>query len=121
MSHCAEARLRAIFRGVEPRWDARTAVGVVMAAGGYPLAYESGHVIEGVDDALPDTKVFHAGTDFAGGRTVTAGGRVLCVTALGDSVSAARALAYDRLGGIAWKDAYYRKDIAFRAIEREKG
>ena len=76
---------------------------------------------EGLDDALPDTKVFHAGTDFAGGRTVTAGGRVLCVTALGHSVSAARTLAYDRVGGIAWKDAYYRKDIAFRAIKRESG
>ena len=107
------------LRGVEPRWDARTAVGVVMAAGGYPLAYESGRIIEGLDDTLPDTKVFHAGTDFAGGRTVTAGGRVLCVTALGHSVSAARTLAYDRVGGIAWKDAYYRKDIAFRAIKRE--
>ena len=109
------------LRDVELEWDERAAVGVVMASGGYPLAYESGHVIEGIDDALPDTKVFHAGTALADGRIVTAGGRVLCVTALGDSVSAARALAYDRVGGIAWKDAYYRKDIAFRAIDREKG
>ena len=109
------------LHGVDLQWDARTAVGVVMAAGGYPLAYESGHIIEGLDDALPDTKVFHAGTALADRRIVTAGGRVLCVTALGDSVGEARTLAYDRVGGIAWKDAYYRKDIAFRAIEREKG
>ena len=115
------AALAGDLRGVDLQWDARAAVGVVMAAGGYPLAYESGRIIEGLDDVLPDTKVFHAGTALAGGRTVTAGGRVLCVTALGDSVRSARTLAYDRAGGIAWKDAYYRKDIAFRAIDREKG
>ena len=109
------------LRGVALQWDTRAAVGVVMAAGGYPLAYASGHAIAGLDDTLGNTKVFHAGTALAGGRTVTAGGRVLCVTALGDSVGAAGTLAYDRVGGIAWKDAYYRKDIAFRAIDREKG
>ncbi len=109
------------LRGVDLQWDTRAAVGVVMAAGGYPLAYASGHAIAGLDDTLGNTKVFHAGTALAGGRTVTAGGRVLCVTALGDSVGAARTLAYDRVGGIAWADAYYRKDIAFRAIDREKG
>ena len=109
------------LRGVDLQWDARAAVGVVMAAGGYPLAYASGHAIAGLDDTLGNTKVFHAGTALAGGRVVTAGGRVLCVTALGDSVSAARTLAYDRVGGIAWKDVYYRKDIAFRAIKRENG
>ena len=109
------------LRGVDLQWDTRVAVGVVMAAGGYPLDYASGRAIAGLDDALGNTKVFHAGTALADGRIVTAGGRVLCVTALGDSVSAARALAYDRVGGIAWKDAYYRKDIAFRAINREKG
>lgn len=107
--------------GVDLKWDARAAVGVVMAAGGYPLAYESGHAIAGIDDAIPDTKVFHAGTTLADGSVVTAGGRVLCVAGLGDSVSAARALAYERVGGIAWKDAYYRKDIGYRAINREKG
>ena len=107
--------------GVDLKWDARAAVGVVMAAGGYPLAYESGHAIAGIDDAIPDTKVFHAGTALADGSVVTAGGRVLCVAGLGDSVSAARALAYERVGGIGWKDAYYRKDIGYRAINREKG
>ena len=109
------------LRGVDLQWDTRAAVGVVMAAGGYPLAYASGHAIAGLDDTLGNTKVFHAGTALAGGRIVTAGGRVLCVTALGDSVGAARTLAYDRVGGIAWRDAYYRKDIAFRAIDRENG
>ena len=109
------------LRGVDLQWDTRAAVGVVMAAGGYPLDYESGHAIAGLADTLGNTKVFHAGTALAGGRVVTAGGRVLCVTALGDSVGAARTLAYDRVGGIAWKDVYYRKDIAFRAIDREKG
>ena len=109
------------LHGVDLKWDARSAVGVVMAAGGYPLAYESGHAIAGIDDAVPSTKVFHAGTALAGGSVVTAGGRVLCVAGLGDSVGAARALAYERVGGIAWKDAYYRKDIGYRAINREKG
>ena len=70
---------------------------------------------------LPNTKVFHAGTALADGSVVTAGGRVLCVAGLGDSVSAARALAYARVDGIAWEDAYYRKDIGYRAINREKG
>lgn len=109
------------LRGVELEWDERAAVGVVMAAGGYPLAYESGRAISGIDDPMPGTKVFQAGTAVKGHQVVTAGGRVLCVTALGDTVSAARTLAYDRVGQIAWKDAYYRNDIAFRAIERENG
>ena len=109
------------LRDVDLDWDERAAVGVVMAAGGYPLAYESGHAISGIEDTMPDTKVFQAGTALEGRHVVTSGGRVLCVTALGDSVSAARTLAYARVGRIAWKDAYYRKDIAFRAIERENG
>ena len=109
------------LHGVDLKWDARAAVGVVMAAGGYPLAYESGHAIAGIDDAIPNTKVFHAGTALADGSVVTSGGRVLCVAGLGDSVSAARALTYERVDGIAWKDAYYRKDIGYRAINREKG
>lgn len=109
------------LHGVDLKWDARAAVGVVMAAGGYPLAYESGHAIAGIDDEIPNTKVFHAGTALADGSVVTSGGRVLCVAGLGDSVSTARALAYERIDGIAWKDAYYRKDIGYRAINREKG
>ena len=113
--------LSGTLQDVALEWDERAAVGVVMAAGGYPLAYESGHAITGLGDPQPDTKVFHAGTALSDGDTVTAGGRVLCVTALGDSVSAARTLAYERVGGIAWKDAYYRKDIGYRAVNRENG
>ena len=109
------------LQGVDLEWDERAAVGVVMAAGGYPLAYESGHAISGIEHTMPDTKVFQAGTALEGRHVVTAGGRVLCVTALGDTVSAARTLAYERVGRIAWEDASYRNDIAFRAIERENG
>ena len=116
-----QAALSGDLPAVDLKWDARAAVGVVMAAGGYPLAYESGHAIAGINDATPNTKVFHAGTALEGGSVVTAGGRVLCVAGLGDSVSAARALAYERVDGITWKDAYYRKDIGYRAINREKG
>ena len=107
--------------GVELEWDPRAAVGVVMAAGGYPLDYARGRVIDGLDDDLPDAKVFHAGTALAGGRTVTNGGRVLCVTALGASVTEAQALAYERAARVRWEDAYYRTDIGYRAIAREKG
>ncbi|MDE0055017.1 MAG: phosphoribosylamine--glycine ligase [Gammaproteobacteria bacterium] len=113
--------LSGTLHDVALQWDDRAAVGVVMAAGGYPLAYESGHAITGLGAPQPDTKVFHAGTALSDGEVVTAGGRVLCVTALGDSVSAARTLAYERVGGIAWKDAYYRKDIGYRAVNRENG
>ena len=109
------------LRDLALEWDERASVGVVMAAGGYPLAYETGRAITGIDDALPDTKVFHAGTRLGDDGVVTAGGRVLCVAALGDSVSAARTLAYERVGGISWADAYYRTDIGYRAINREKG
>ena len=116
-----QAALSGDLAGCDLEWDARAAVGVVMAAGGYPLAYASGHAIAGIDAAMPHTKVFHAGTARADGSVVTAGGRVLCVAGLGDSVSAARALAYQRIGGIAWQDAYYRKDIGFRAVNREQG
>ena len=107
--------------GVELAWDPRAAVGVVMAAGGYPLDYARGRVIDGLDDDLPDAKVFHAGTALAGDRTVTDGGRVLCVTALGASVTEAQALAYERAARVRWEDAYYRTDIGYRAIAREKG
>ncbi|MDE0349740.1 MAG: phosphoribosylamine--glycine ligase, partial [Gammaproteobacteria bacterium] len=109
------------LEGVELAWDPRAAVGVVMAAGGYPLDYARGSVIDGLEDDLPDTKVFHAGTALAGGRTVTNGGRVLCVTALGASVTEAQALAYERAARVRWEDAYYRTDIGYRAIAREKG
>ena len=108
------------LEGVELAWDPRPAVGVVMAAGGYPVEYAKGRAIGGLGDDLPDTKVFHAGTALVDGRTVTNGGRVLCVTALGPTVTEAQALAYERVGRVGWEDSYYRTDIGYRAIAREK-
>jgi phosphoribosylamine--glycine ligase len=103
------------------RWDPRAALGVVMAAGGYPDAYEKGRVISGLDGAgrIADCKVFHAGTRLQDSEVVTSGGRVLCVTALGKTVSEAQALAYEAVAEISWQDAYYRRDIGHRAIARE--
>jgi len=107
---------------VEAQWDARPALGVVMAAGGYPEAYAKGTVIEGLD--LPDgedCKTFHAGTALSDGNVVTNGGRVLCVTALGASVAEAQARAYRRCASIAWEGGFYRRDIGYRAVRRERG
>ena len=101
-------------------WDSRSAVGIVMAAGGYPDSYPKGDAISGLDDHIADTKVFHAGTKQADGDVVTAGGRVLCVVALGDSVTEAQSLAYERVKTISWDKVYYRDDIGHRAIAREK-
>jgi len=107
---------------IEAAWDPRTALGVVMAAGGYPDAYEKGHPIRGPDAAaeLPDCKLFHAGTKLVDGEVVTTGGRVLCATALGDGVATAQANAYALVHKIGWKDAYYRNDIGYRAVARER-
>jgi phosphoribosylamine--glycine ligase len=101
-------------------WDARAALGVVMAAGGYPGIYEKGQVISGLPThESPDAKVFHAGTIDRDGQVVTNGGRVLCVTALGNSVSAAQRRAYQVVEQIQWSNAGYRHDIGYRAIARE--
>ena len=101
-------------------WDERAALGVVMAAGGYPGRYEQGHEIIGLEDADSATqKVFHAGTALDGERVVTAGGRVLCVVGLGDSVRAAAVEAYDAVNKICWEGVYLRRDIGHRAIARE--
>ena len=102
-------------------WDARPAVGVVMAAGGYPDQYAKGDPISGLPAReVAGEKVFHAGTAMKDGRVVTNGGRVLCVTALGASVSAAQQQAYQLLKQIQWKGVQYRRDIAWRAIQREQ-
>jgi phosphoribosylamine--glycine ligase len=100
------------------QWDSRPAVCVVMASGGYPGAYEKGKVITGLDAAakLKDVMVFHAGTAEKEGRIVTAGGRVLGVTALGDTIAQAKARAYEAVARIAFEGAYCRKDIADKAI-----
>ena len=106
--------------GITPRWDPRAALGVVMAAGGYPDAYDKGKVIHGLDDADSDTqKVFHAGTARQGADIVTSGGRVLCVVGLGDNVKQAAGRAYDAAAKICWDGVYLRRDIGHRAIARE--
>jgi phosphoribosylamine--glycine ligase len=108
---------------VKADWSPKAALGVVMAAGGYPDTYERGNPIEGLDEAsqVPDAKVFHAGTSLRRGELVTNGGRVLCATALGDTVSDARARAYALVDKIRWRHAYYRGDIGYRAVARERG
>lgn len=103
----------------EAEWDSRPALGVVMAAGGYPESYNKGDVISGLPNETEATKVFHAGTKSDAGNVVTNGGRVLCCTALGESVSAAQAAAYEQVKQINWDKAYYRTDIGYRAIDRE--
>jgi phosphoribosylamine--glycine ligase len=115
-----ESALAGTLAGSRASWDPRAALGVVMAAGGYPDAYRKGDPIEGLDAAarLPG-KVFHAGTCAEGGHIVTAGGRVLCAVGLGDSVAAAQARAYELVRAIHWNLVQYRRDIGYRAIERE--
>ena len=102
------------------QWDDRSAVGVVLAAGGYPESYDKGFEITGLDQALgAHQKIFHAGTAEKDGAVVTNGGRVLCATALGTTVSEAQAEAYKVLHQIHWDKVYFRNDIAYRAIARE--
>ncbi|MGE4405681.1 phosphoribosylamine--glycine ligase [Pseudomonas sp.] len=118
-----EAALAKALDKVEATWDPRPTVGVVLAAGGYPGDYAKGDVIEGLDAAAQlDGKVFHAGTALnADGQVVTAGGRVLCATAIGASVSDAQQQAYRLAEKIRWNGCFYRKDIGYRAIAREQG
>ena len=104
-------------------WDPRAAIGVVMAAGGYPDSYPKGDVITGleaVNDINTIGKVFHAGTAEKDGNIVTNGGRVVCVVALGDSVTQAQQKAYQAVDKISWDKVYYRTDIGHRAIAREQ-
>ncbi|AGE16105.1 phosphoribosylamine--glycine ligase [Serratia marcescens] len=102
-------------------WDERPALGVVLAAGGYPGDYRNGEVIQGLpQQESADGKVFHAGTRLQGDDVVTSGGRVLCVTALGDTVAQAQQRAYQLAEGIQWPGSFCRKDIGYRAIARGK-
>ncbi|MEQ5836046.1 phosphoribosylamine--glycine ligase [Marinobacter sp. NFXS9] len=104
----------------ESNWDPRASVGIVLAAGGYPGSYEKGKAISGLPESeIEGEKVFHAGTKLDGDTVVTSGGRVLCATALGDSVTEAQKRAYELASRIHWDGAFYRKDIAYRAIARE--
>jgi phosphoribosylamine--glycine ligase len=116
-----EAAIDGKLDTAQAQWDPRAALGVVMAAGGYPGSYRKGDVIHGLPGkSEPDRKVFHAGTALKDGAVVTGGGRVLCVTALGESVSAAQQHAYELVGQIRWSGALYRHDIGYRAIARER-
>jgi phosphoribosylamine---glycine ligase len=116
-----EAALSGTLDRSDARWDPRAALGVVMAAGGYPDAYRKDDPISGLDAAakLPG-KVFHAGTRMEGTQVVTAGGRVLCAVGLGDTVAAAQAQAYELVHAIHWNLVQYRRDIGYRAIARER-
>ena len=106
---------------IEAVWDPRPSLGVVLAAGGYPESYRKGDTIYGLpSEELTDMKVFHAGTAELDGEVVTAGGRVLCACALGETVSEAQQKAYTLVEQIQWDQLYFRTDIGYRAIAREK-
>jgi phosphoribosylamine--glycine ligase len=103
-------------------WDSRASLCVVMASGGYPGSYDKGQPIQGLEaaEALEDVVVFHAGTAAQGGGIVTAGGRVLGVTALGDGIPAAQARAYEAVERITWEGVHYRRDIGHRAVAADR-
>jgi len=104
---------------VTVEWDSRAALGVVLAAGGYPALYKKGEIINGLNEAAQlDGKVFHAGTAEQDGKIITAGGRVLCACALGETVAEAQAQAYTIVKQIDWDGVYYRTDIGYRALAR---
>jgi phosphoribosylamine--glycine ligase len=120
VAHCMAA-VQGRLDGEIAAWDPRCAVGVVLAAGGYPGDYKKGDVIQGLPDReAADSKVFHAGTALQDNKAVTAGGRVLCATALGNSVAEAQAAAYQLAAQISWDGMFHRQDIGYRAIERER-
>ncbi len=116
-----EAAIDGRLDTVQAQWDPRPSLGVVMASAPYPEAPVVGEVIEGLDAVPADAKVFHAGTDLdAVGNVITAGGRVLCVAALGDSVADAQRHAYAGVAAIGWPHEFHRSDIGWRAIAREQ-
>ena len=113
------AAIRGVLNDSSVEWDPRPALGVVLAAGGYPGNYDKGHAIHGLlTDQPKHTKIFHAGTAQKDDQVVTSGGRVLCVTALGDTIQDARDNAYNGVDTIQWQDMLYRRDIGWRAIDR---
>ena len=117
-----EAAIDEKLHETDARWDPRPSLGVVMAAAGYPGTPRLGDVINSIDSPdVDDTKVFHAGTRLEGEHAVTAGGRVLCVCALGETVAQAQQRAYEEVSGIGWDGEFHRHDIGWRAIARERG
>ncbi len=106
------------FDDFELEWDRRTAIGVVLAAHGYPMSPRKGDAITGLPQDTDDVVVFHAGTQMQDGQVVTSGGRVLCVTALGGTLKLAQQQAYDTIKGIHFDGVQYRTDIGYRAISR---
>ena len=116
-----EATINGRLADQQTDWDPRAALGVVMAAGGYPSSYDKGATIDGLPKIARDScKVFHAGTALNEDQVVTSGGRVLCVVGLGESVASAREVAYSQVNDINWNKVYFRNDIGHRAIEREQ-
>jgi len=120
LTELCDAALDGRLNEITMDWDPRAALGVVIAAGGYPDSYEKGLPIEGLEDAaaLPG-KIFHAGTALHAGKVVTNGGRVLCAVGLGENVSAAQRAAYALVERLCFKEIRYRRDIGYRAIARE--
>jgi phosphoribosylamine--glycine ligase len=113
-----EGALEGTLHQMEPQWDRRAALGVVVAAAGYPEEPRKGDRIGALPKPTADCRVFHAGTRLEGQTLVTNGGRVLCVTALGDSVKMARARAYEALEAVRFEGMQYRKDIGHRALKK---
>ncbi|MCA1798330.1 MAG: phosphoribosylamine--glycine ligase [Xanthomonadaceae bacterium] len=105
--------------GYPIEWDPRPAVGVVLAAGGYPGSVRKGDIISGIPADAPDAKVFHAGTALKDGQVLTSGGRVLCAVGVGETVSAAQTRAYALVDAISWEGMFCRRDIGHRAVQRE--
>jgi len=125
LTELIDAALDNKLNEISAKWDPCSALGVVMAAGGYPDSYKKGDVITGLTGEshageLEKLKIFHAGTAEKNSEIVTNGGRVLCVTALGESVSEAQRLAYECVSRVHWQNAYYRTDIGYRAVAKEK-
>ncbi len=116
-----QAALAGRLNEAEPEWDKRASLGVVLAAGGYPESYEKDVIISGLPEKdSPDSKIFHAGTRLLNNNIVTSGGRVLCAVGLGDTVSDAQHRAYEAIKGIHWDGVFYRTDIGYRAVTRER-